>query len=105
MKDGGMEARIAYLNALSRGDVSASTSSSDDDSNDDDDNDESDEGDSDADADDDAVDDERDSDEELRGKSGIFDPNHSPLPGGAFDDGNEETLTDEPSRYLVRAQP
>ena len=102
MKDGGMEARIAYLNALSRGDVSASTSSSDDDSNDDDDddNDESDEGDSDADADDDAVDDERDSDEELRGKSGIFDPNHSPLPGGAIDDENEATLTDEPSRYL-----
>lgn len=91
---GGMEARIAYLNALSRGDISASSSSDDDDVD-------SDEGESDA--EDDSADgksDNDDSDDEVYGKSGIFDPDHSRLPGSNVDDEDEAALTDEPSRYL-----
>ncbi|KAL3821659.1 hypothetical protein ACHAXA_006079, partial [Cyclostephanos tholiformis] len=90
MQDVSMEARIAYLNALSRGDISASSpssSSSDDDDSDDDDDSSSSSADS--------------SIDEVYGKSGIFDPDRAPLPGDAVFDGDDcASLTDEPSRYL-----
>lgn len=87
--DNSMEARIAYLNALSRGDISGSSSSDD----------------SSADSDDDESEDhDSDDDTSIQGTSGIFDPSHkSYLPGN---DGNtsegddEDEETDEPSPYL-----
>ncbi|KAL3792208.1 hypothetical protein ACHAW5_004083 [Stephanodiscus triporus] len=96
--NGSMEARIAYLNALSRGDISASSSSSSDGEDDDDDNDSEDD---DGDGDDGSSSSSSSSSsaDEVYGKSGIFDPNRAPLPGDAdVDDG--ASLTDEPSRYL-----
>eukprot|EP00578_Thalassiosira_sp_NH16_P019823 CAMPEP_0181096372 /NCGR_PEP_ID=MMETSP1071-20121207/10997_1 /TAXON_ID=35127 /ORGANISM="Thalassiosira sp., Strain NH16" /LENGTH=528 /DNA_ID=CAMNT_0023178775 /DNA_START=44 /DNA_END=1627 /DNA_ORIENTATION=+ len=87
-RDDSMETRIAYLNALSRGDISASSSDDDDSS-------------SGSDEDDD--DDSSASSIDIVGKTGIFDPSHAPLPGGsdAVDGEDSRTmLTDEPSPYL-----
>jgi hypothetical protein len=91
-----IEARIAYLNALSRGDISGSSSSDDS----------SVEGGNNDDHDDDDDDDDdistSSSKDNIRGTSGIFDPSHKSLfPGG--DDSNQGVLddeTDEPSPYL-----
>ena len=92
-QDVSMEARIAYLNALSRGDISATSSSDDDEDSDDDDSD----GESSSSA-------SYSSADEVYGKSGIFDPNRRPLPGDAADgDGDGDgasSLATEPSRYL-----
>eukprot|EP00571_Detonula_confervacea_P012396 CAMPEP_0172304524 /NCGR_PEP_ID=MMETSP1058-20130122/5915_1 /TAXON_ID=83371 /ORGANISM="Detonula confervacea, Strain CCMP 353" /LENGTH=782 /DNA_ID=CAMNT_0013015781 /DNA_START=11 /DNA_END=2356 /DNA_ORIENTATION=+ len=88
-QDNSMEARIAYLNALSRGDLSASSSS------------ESSNGESDDDSDDD--DDSTSEEDNVYGKSGIFDPAHKSLPGTHIqpsDDEEEINLTDDPSPYL-----
>ena len=92
-QDVSMEARIAYLNALSRGDISATSSSDDDEDSDDDDSD----GESSSSA-------SYSSADEVYGKSGIFDPNRRPLPGDAADDDSDgdgaSSLATELSRYL-----
>ena len=89
-QDNSMEARIAYLNALSRGDISASSSSESD----------SEEVSDDDDSDDD--DDSSTSSTNVRGKSGVFDPNYKSLPGEAQHNSDDEgvELTDEPSPHL-----
>ncbi|EED92817.1 predicted protein [Thalassiosira pseudonana CCMP1335] len=89
-----MESRIAYVNALSRGEISGS--SSDDDS------------DKESDSDDENNKEDNDSDDsstsvDVYGKAGVFDPSYNQLPGGtneadASDDDLE--LTDDPTPYL-----
>ena len=91
-----MESRIAYLNALSRGDISAS-SSDDSDSSDDDDSNKSDS---------DNEDSDDDSSTNIYGKAGVFDPSYNQLPGDyqhpSNSNGEEDTmeLTTEPTPYL-----
>ena len=89
-ENNGMESRIAYLNALSRGEISAS--SSDDDSSDD----SSVEKASDANSDDDSS-----ASIDVYGKAGVFDPSYNQLPGDAQDDGEGVELTDSPTPYLA----
>ena len=91
--DNSMEARIAYLNALSRGDISGSSSSDDSSAGSDDDENESEDHDS-------------DDDISIQGTLGIFDPSHkSHLPGddansNSEGDNDDDEETDEPSPYL-----
>eukprot|EP00581_Thalassiosira_minuscula_P031181 CAMPEP_0183785866 /NCGR_PEP_ID=MMETSP0739-20130205/66720_1 /TAXON_ID=385413 /ORGANISM="Thalassiosira miniscula, Strain CCMP1093" /LENGTH=1111 /DNA_ID=CAMNT_0026029887 /DNA_START=344 /DNA_END=3680 /DNA_ORIENTATION=- len=87
--DNSMEARIAYLNALSRGDISASSSSDDESS-------ESDGEGSDED------DDGSTSSTDIRGKAGILDPSHNANNSNDDEDDSSEelVLTHEPSPYL-----
>ena len=89
-----MESRIAYLNALSRGDISAS--SSDDSDSSDDDDDDSNKSDSDNEDSDD------DSSTNIYGKAGVFDPSFNQLPGDYQEEDGEDTmeLTTEPTPYL-----
>ena len=82
-QDNSMEARIAYLNALSRGDISASSSSEDDD-----------DASSDGESDDDD-DSSTSSTDDVYGKSGIFDPNHAPLPGDHISDNEQQQANDD----------
>ena len=89
-ENNGMESRIAYLNALSRGEISASTS--DDDSSDD----SSVEKASDVNSDDDSS-----SSIDVYGKAGVFDPSYNQLPGDAQDDEEGVELTDSPTPYLA----
>ncbi|EJK65664.1 hypothetical protein THAOC_13452 [Thalassiosira oceanica] len=77
--DDSMEARIAYLNALSRGDVDATSSSSEDESSS-----SSDSSDSDSDSD--------ESTSGILGKAGVLDPSSNRV--------EDVDLTDEESRYL-----
>ncbi|KAL7490809.1 hypothetical protein ACHAWT_000892 [Skeletonema menzelii] len=89
-----MESRIAYLNALSRGDISAS-SSDESDSSDDDDDDDSNKSDN-ADEDDDSS----ASSTNIHGKAGVFDPSYNQLPGDHYSDNETMELTTEPTPYL-----
>lgn len=84
-----MESRIAYLNALSRGDISASSSDEDDSSDDDSDNDDDDDSDT--------------SSTDVHGQAGVFDPTYNQLPGdyqSNDDDDSEMELTTDPTPYL-----
>ena len=85
-----MESRIAYLNALSRGEISGS--SSDEDSSDD----ESVEKASDQDSDDDSS-----GSIDVYGKAGVFDPSYNQLPGDADEDEEGVELTDSPTPYMA----
>lgn len=85
-----MESRIAYLNALSRGEISGS--SSDEDSSDD-------ESVEKADSDQDS-DDESSGSIDVYGKAGVFDPSYNQLPGDGEDEEGVE-LTDSPTPYLA----
>ncbi len=87
-----MESRIAYLNALSRGDISAS-SSDEDEENDDSSEDEQ---------DDDSSDDDS-STNNIHGQAGVFDPSYNQLPGDYAHDNDAEDgveLTTDPTPYL-----
>jgi hypothetical protein len=86
-----MESRIAYLNALSRGEISGS--SSDDDS--------SDESSVDKDANDQDSDDDSSGSIDVYGKAGVFDPSFNQLPGDADSDEEAVELTDSPTPYLA----
>jgi hypothetical protein len=83
-----MESRIAYLNALSRGDISASSSDEDDSSDDDDDSNKSDD------------DDDDTSSTDVHGQAGVFDPTYNQLPGDYPEDDEEMELTTDPTPYL-----
>jgi len=86
-QDNSMEARIAYLNALSRGDISTSSSSSSESEDDSDDNSDSDD------------DDSSTSSTNIHGKSGILNPTHK----SKYDPNSEDEeveLTHEPSNHL-----
>jgi len=83
-----MESRIAYLNALSRGDISASSSEEDDDDSSDDDN------------DDDDDDDSSTSSTNIHGQAGVFDPTYNQLPGDYQQDDYQQELTTDPTPYL-----
>ena len=88
-----MESRIAYLNALSRGEISMSSDDSDEDSEDDQ------QGDSDQESDDDS------SSDDVYGKAGVFDPSYKQLPGDAANASDDEEdgveLTDSPTPYMA----
>lgn len=86
-QDNSMEARIAYLNALSRGDISTSSSSSSEDEDDSDDNSDSDD------------DDSSTSSTNIHGKSGILNPTHKSKYDSNSED-EEVELTHEPSNHL-----
>ena len=94
-----MESRIAYLNALSRGDISASSSDDDNDAN--------------ANASSDDSEDSSDDDSstnDIHGQAGVFDPSYNQLPGdyphsnnGDDDDNSdmmEQLTTTDPTPYL-----
>ena len=86
-QDNSMEARIAYLNALSRGDISTSSSSSSESEDESDDNSDSDD------------DDSSTSSTNIHGKSGILNPTHK----SKYDPNSEDEeveLTHEPSNHL-----
>lgn len=87
-----MESRIAYLNALSRGEISVS--SSDDDSSDDSSVDKPADGDRDS-------DDDSSASIDVYGKAGVFDPSYNQLPGDAEDEDEGVELTDSPTPYLA----
>ncbi|KAK1732701.1 pre-rRNA-processing protein ESF1 [Skeletonema marinoi] len=83
-----MESRIAYLNALSRGDISASSSEEEDD-------------------DDDSSDDDNDDDDDsstsstnIHGQAGVFDPTYNQLPGDYQQGDYQQELTTDPTPYL-----
>jgi hypothetical protein len=90
-----MESRIAYLNALSRGEISASSSSDEDDIASEDDF-------------DDASDNKSEKDDgsstsstgDVHGQAGVFDPAYNELPGDYIDVGAAIELTTEPTPYL-----
>ncbi|KAL3791391.1 hypothetical protein ACHAWO_005015 [Cyclotella atomus] len=86
-----MKSRIAYLNALSRGEISGS--SSDDDS--------SDESSVDKDANDQDSDDDSSGSIDVHGKAGVFDPSFKQLSGDANSDEEGVELTDSPTPYLA----
>mmetsp|Transcript_11892 Transcript_11892/g.23019 ORF Transcript_11892/g.23019 Transcript_11892/m.23019 type:complete len:1066 (+) Transcript_11892:173-3370(+) len=100
-----MESRIAYLNALSRGEIDVSSSHDDDSSSDEDDNnDDDDDDDSDR---DDASSSSTSSTSSVHGKAGVLDPSYNRLPGDFADqnevdyDGRIIELTDEATPYLA----
>ena len=86
-----MESRIAYLNALSRGEISASSSEEDS-------SDESsvEKAESDVDSDDDSS-----ASIDVYGKAGVFDPSFNQLPGDADADEEGVELTDSPTPYMA----
>ncbi|KAL7464513.1 hypothetical protein ACHAXS_004847 [Conticribra weissflogii] len=89
-----MESRIAYLNALSRGEIDVSSSDDDDE-------------DSSSDDDDDDDDDDSDDDSSVHGKAGVLDPSYNQLPGDDAEpneddyDGQAIELTSEATPYLA----
>ncbi|KAL7488686.1 hypothetical protein ACHAW6_014281 [Cyclotella cf. meneghiniana] len=90
-----MESRIAYLNALSRGEISVS--SSDDNSDDDSRVDSSEESDQDS-------EDDSSASVDVYGKAGVFDPSYKQLPGdlqNAYDEEDGVELTDCSTPYMA----
>ena len=86
-----MESRIAYLNALSRGEISASSSEEDS-------SDESsiEKAESDPDSDDDSS-----ASIDVYGKAGVFDPSFNQLPGDEDAEKDDVELIDSPTPYLA----
>ena len=86
-----MESRIAYLNALSRGEISVS--SSEDDSSD-----ESSEGNASGEED---SDDNSSASIDVHGKAGVFDPSYNQLPGDVEEYDEDIELIDSPTPYMA----